>query len=93
MFVGIQAVREVTPEAAVMIHIALGGQNDESHFFLDNLLRRNVRFDVIGLSYYPKWYGTLADLKYNINNLAIPYQKDIIVVEYSNTGSRKRNRL
>ena len=66
-----------------MIHIALGGQNDESHFFLDNLVRRNVPFDVIGLSYYPKWHGTLADLKYNINNLAISYRKDIIVVEYS----------
>jgi beta-galactosidase len=83
VFVGIQAVREVTPDAAVMIHIALGGQNDESHFFLDNLLNRKVPFDVIGLSYYPKWHGTLADLKYNINNLAITYQKDIIVVEYS----------
>ncbi len=38
---------------------------------------------MIGLSYYPKWHGTLADLKYNINNLAVTYQKDIIVVEYS----------
>ncbi len=83
VFVGIQAVREVTPDASVMIHIALGGQNDESHFFLDNLVKRNVPFDVIGLSYYPKWHGTLADLKYNINNLAITYRKDIIVVEYS----------
>ncbi len=83
VFVGIQAVREVTPDAAVMIHIALGGQNDESHFFLDNLLSRKVPFDVIGLSYYPKWHGTLADLKYNINNLSITYQKDIVVVEYS----------
>jgi beta-galactosidase len=83
VYVGIQAVREVTPDAAVMIHIALGGQNDESHFFLDNLLNRKVPFDVIGLSYYPKWHGTLADLKYNINNLAVTYQKDIIVVEYS----------
>jgi beta-galactosidase len=83
VYVGIQAVREVTPYAIVMIHIALGGQNDESHFFLDNLLIRKVPFDVIGLSYYPKWHGTLADLKYNINNLSVTYQKDIIVVEYS----------
>jgi beta-galactosidase len=83
VFVGIQAVREVSSETAVMIHIALGGQNDESHFFLDNMISRKVPFDVIGLSYYPKWHGTLADLKYNINNLAATYQKDIIVVEYS----------
>ncbi len=83
VYVGIQAVREVSPETAVMIHIALGGQNDESHFFLDNMISRKVPFDVIGLSYYPKWHGTLADLKYNINNLAETYQKDMIVVEYS----------
>ncbi len=83
IFVGIQAVRESVPGTPVMIHIALGGQNDESHFFLDNLIGRKVPFDVIGLSYYPKWHGTLADLKYNMNNLALTYQKDIIVVEYS----------
>jgi beta-galactosidase len=83
VYVGIQAVHEMTPDAVVMIHIALGGQNDESHFFLDNLISRKVPFDVIGLSYYPKWHGTLADLKYNINNLSDTYRKDIIVVEYS----------
>ncbi len=66
-----------------MLHIALGGQNDESHYFIDNMLERGVPFDVIGLSYYPKWHGTLTDLKYNLNDLANSYGKDIIVVEYS----------
>jgi arabinogalactan endo-1,4-beta-galactosidase len=42
-----------------------------------------VPFDVIGLSYYPKWHGTLADLKYNATDLAGHYGKDIIIVEYS----------
>jgi beta-galactosidase len=83
VYAGVQAVRETVPGAAVMLHIALGGQNDESHFFLDNMLERKVPFDVIGLSYYPKWHGTLTDLKYNINDLANAYRKDIIVVEYS----------
>jgi beta-galactosidase len=83
VYEGIRAVKEVAPSLPVMLHIALGGQNDESHFFLDNMLARGVTFDVIGLSYYPKWHGTLADLKYNVNDLAVQYKKDIIIVEYS----------
>jgi arabinogalactan endo-1,4-beta-galactosidase len=66
-----------------MLHIALGGQNDESRFFVDNMLAREVPFDVIGLSYYPKWHGTLADLQYNVRDLATRYRKDIVIVEYT----------
>jgi arabinogalactan endo-1,4-beta-galactosidase len=71
-----------------MLHIALGGQNAESHFFIDNMLQRSVPFDVIGLSYYPKWHGTLADLAYNVNDLAASYNKDVVVVEYSERKER-----
>ena len=80
---GSDAVKEVSPSTVLLIHIALGGQNDESVFFLDNMLARGVDFDVIGLSYYPKWHGTLDDLRYNINDLARRYKKDMVVVEYS----------
>jgi beta-galactosidase len=66
-----------------MMHIALGGQNSESVFFFDELIKRKVPFDVIGLSYYPKWHGTLGDLEANMNDLVRRYNKDIIVVEYS----------
>ncbi|MEP6675783.1 MAG: beta-galactosidase GalA [Ferruginibacter sp.] len=80
---GIAAVKEVDPSILIMIHIALGGQNDESVFFLDNMIARGVNFDVIGESYYPKWHSNLADLKSNLADLAKRYQQDIIVVEYS----------
>ncbi|HET6252794.1 MAG TPA: beta-galactosidase GalA [Puia sp.] len=83
IYAGIRGVKAVDPACPVMLHIALGGQNDESHFFLDNMLERQVPFDVIGLSYYPKWHGTLADLKYNVDDLARQYGKDVIVVEYT----------
>ncbi len=66
-----------------MLHIALGGQNAESRFFFDNMVNRGLEFDVIGLSYYPRWHNTLADLEYNLDDLAKTYQKDVIVVEYS----------
>lgn len=80
---GTEAVMSVDPSIIMMLHIALGGQNAESVFFIDNMLKRNVPFDVIGQSYYPKWHGTLPDLKANLNDLVKRYKKDVIVVEYS----------
>ncbi len=47
------------------------------------MLASGVYFDVIGVSYYPKWHGTLDDLRNNLNDLASSYEKDVIVVEYS----------
>ncbi len=83
LYQGFKAIKAVNPQTTVMLHIALGGQNDESRFFLDNMQKRNVPFDVIGLSYYPKWHGTLTDLKNNMADLAKRYHKQVMVAEYS----------
>jgi len=80
---GIAAVKEVDPGVIIMLHVALGGQNDETVFFIDQMLARKIHFDVIGLSYYPKWHGTLDDLQDNMLDLVRRYDKDIILVEYS----------
>ena len=48
-------------------------------------------FDVIGLSYYPKWHGSLDDLRNNVTLLAKSYQQDIIVVEYSQLKKEVNN--
>ncbi len=66
-----------------MIHIDDGGDNGASIWFYDNLLAQGVDFDLIGLSFYPWWHGTLGDLAYNMNNLASRYGKGIVVVETS----------
>ncbi|MDB5089521.1 MAG: cellulase family glycosylhydrolase [Mucilaginibacter sp.] len=83
LYQGIKAVKAVSPKTIIMLHIALGGQSAESQFFLDNMAKRNVPFDVIGLSYYPKWHGTPADLKNNMTGLAKRYNKQVMVAEYS----------
>ncbi|WP_207513748.1 beta-galactosidase GalA [Longitalea luteola] len=83
IYAGINGVKVVSPSTPIMLHVALGGQNDECVLFYDNMLQRQVPFDVIGLSYYPKWHCTLEDLHYNLNDLARRYDKDVIVVEYS----------
>ena len=80
---GTAAVKAVDPSVIMLLHIALGGQHDESVFFIDNMMARNVPFDVIGESYYPKWHGTLDDLRNNLTGLVKKYGKDVFVVEYS----------
>jgi beta-galactosidase len=83
IYAGVTGVKEVSPSTAIMLHIALGGQNEEARFFLDNMKARNVPFDVIGLSYYPRWHGTLQDLKNNMADLAKRYPQQVMVAEYS----------
>jgi beta-galactosidase len=80
---GMAAVKKVDPSIITMLHIALGGQNAESEFFIDNIMRRGLSFDVIGESYYPKWHGTLEDLQKNLNALHNKYHKPVLVAEYS----------
>ena len=80
---GTAAVKSVDPTVVMMLHVALGGQNHESVNFIDNMIARGVSFDVIGESYYPKWHGTLDDLRDNLHDLVRRYNKDVIVVEYS----------
>lgn len=80
---GAEGVNATLPDIPVMMHIALGGQNDEARFWLDNMIARGVKFDIIGLSYYPRWHGTLDDLEKNLADLAARYNKPVNVVEYS----------
>lgn len=80
---GMAAVKKIDPAIVTLLHLALGGQNEESENFINYMQARQVNFDVIGLSYYPKWHGTLVDLKRNINILYRKYQKPVIVAEYS----------
>jgi arabinogalactan endo-1,4-beta-galactosidase len=80
---GIAATREVSSSIKIMLHIADGGQNDESRYFLDNMISRGVAFDIIGQSYYPQWHGTLDQLKFNLNDLSTRYKQPVIVAEYT----------
>lgn len=65
----------------IMLHIDRGGDNGGSKYFYDNIFTQGVDFDVIGLSYYPFWHGPLTALQANLNDLALRYNRDIVVVE------------
>ena len=82
---GIKAVRDTTPkgyDTKVMLHVEYGGSVDATEKFFDKMKESGVEdFDIIGLSYYPYWSGTLEDLKSNIENAYIKYGKQVVVVE------------
>lgn len=83
LYAGIQGVKAVNPQTPIMLHLALGGQNAEARWFLDNMQARKVPYDVIGLSYYPTWHGTIADLAANMKDLSQRYHKYVAVAEYA----------
>ncbi|MDI6863438.1 MAG: glycosyl hydrolase 53 family protein [Pseudothermotoga sp.] len=78
---GIEAVRDFDPEIPIVVHLAEGGNNSLFRWFFDELVKRNVDFDIIGVSYYPYWHGTLEELSFNLNDVSQRYKKDVLVVE------------
>jgi len=78
---GVNDAIDFNDSVKIMIHTDRGGDNAGARWFYDGLLAQNVSFDIIGLSYYPWWHGTLSDLQNNLNDLASRYSKEIIVVE------------
>jgi arabinogalactan endo-1,4-beta-galactosidase len=65
----------------IIIHIDRGADSTGSRWFFDNLRAQGVDFDVIGLSYYPWWHGTLDEVSSNLNALVQRYDKDVMIVE------------
>lgn len=78
---GVNDAIDLNDSIKIMIHTDRGGDNVGARWFYDGLLAQNVSFDIIGLSYYPWWQGSLSDLQNNLNDLATRYGKEIIVVE------------
>ena len=80
---GIRAVRSVDADMPVMIHLDNGGNNAMYRDWFDHYIERGEDFQIIGLSYYPFWHGTLDDLQNNMNDLAMRYGKEMMIVEVS----------
>ena len=85
---GIQAVRDNDPNNAkpakkvkIMIHLANGGDNNLYRTIFDELTKRNVDFDIIGLSYYSYWHGPLDQLVSNMNDISERYHKNVVIAE------------
>ncbi|KXK63067.1 arabinogalactan endo-1,4-beta-galactosidase [Micromonospora rosaria] len=78
---GSNAVKAVNSATPVMLHLAEGGNNTQHRWWFDQATSRGVPFDVIGLSHYLYWHGSIGSLQSNMNDLASRYGKPIVVVE------------
>lgn len=80
---GIRGVRAVEKDVPVMIHLDNGGNNTLYREWFDEFTKRGEDFQIIGLSYYPFWHGTLDMLTDNMNDIAERYGKDLVIAEVS----------
>lgn len=81
---GVAGARAGNPpghQLLVMMHYDQGGDNQLSQAFYQNLVSRGVPFDVIGLSYYPFFHGTISQMKANVDALATQFHKKIVIAE------------
>lgn len=80
---GIRGARAVDQEIPLMIHLDNGGNNALYREWFDHFMEKGEEFQIIGLSYYPFWHGTLDDLANNMNDIAKRYGKELMVAEVS----------
>ena len=93
---GYDAVKAVDQSIKVIVHLDEGDNIEKYRTFYDNATAQNVRYDVIGLSYYPFWVKkdyteTIANLEFNLNDLVKRYNKEVMVVEVGGEYDKVEN--
>ena len=93
---GYDATKAVDNTIKVIIHLDQGNDNAKFRWFFDNATSLNLRYDIIGASYYPYWQGadytaTINDLGNNLNDMVSRYGKEVMVVEVGGDYTRVQN--
>ena len=82
---GSKAVREVAANSGKEILVAVHYTNIDDMKKLDTLLTglqvKEIDYDIVGLSFYPYWHGTMEDLKNAIAHIRSTYNKKVYVAE------------
>ena len=78
---GLQACKEVFPNAKRLIHLEHSGSFDMQDTYFGEMVKHGVDFDAIGESYYPYWHGGFPCFEDNVTKLMAKYRKPIWVVE------------
>jgi len=66
----------------IVMHLASGGWTEFTEQWFTNFTKAGGTFDVVGLSYYPQWHGSLQDLADNMKNMKAMFpDKHVWVVE------------
>ena len=82
---GSKAVREAAANSGKEILVAVHYTNIDDMKKLDTLLTglqvKEIDYDIVGLSFYPYWHGTIEDLKNAIIHIRDTYGKKVYVAE------------
>lgn len=81
---GIRAARSVArpgDSLRIMLHYSQGADAGGTQWFFDRMEQHGVPYDLIGLSYYPWWHGSLASLNASLAATAQRYGRDVMIVE------------
>ena len=82
---GSKAVREAAADSGKDILVAVHYTNIDDMKKLDTLLTglqvKEIDYDIVGLSFYPYWHGTMDDLKNTIIHIRDTYGKKVYVAE------------
>ena len=65
----------------IMLHTDRGGDADAAVRFCRELAARDAPFDLVGVSYYPWWHGSLDALSRTLDALATRVGRPVMVVE------------
>lgn len=95
---GYDAVKLVSPSSKVVLHVDQGNNNARFRWWFDNATQNNVKYDVIGMSYYPYWLEgkpdytlSINDLGANLKDMANRYGKEVMVVEVGGEDNKVQN--
>ncbi len=95
---GYDAVKAVSPQSKVVLHIDQGNNNARFRWWFDNAQKYGARYDVVGMSYYPYWLEGQPDytlsidaLGNNLKDMAARYGKEVMVVEVGGEDTKVQN--
>jgi len=76
-----KACREQCPKAEIIIHTEHAQDWEATQAYYQRIDKFGVPYDVIGLSYYPMWHGTIPHLAMVVDSLAAEFKKPVMLVE------------
>lgn len=95
---GYDAVKKVSPSSKVILHVDQGNNNERFRWWFDQAKQYNVKYDIIGMSFYPYWLDNkpdyteiIDDLAFNLNDMVTRYGKEVMVVEVGGEDNKPIN--
>jgi arabinogalactan endo-1,4-beta-galactosidase len=78
---GYSAAKAVSSSTLVALHLANAGDDATVRWWFDNAATYGITYDVIGLSYYGYWHGSLSAAQTTLDDVASRYSKPVFIAE------------